>query len=103
MLTDRTYMELRPNERLRAALAATARRDMPELDRLITTCERKTYRMEDQDFMHPLRGFVRMAERHKAELTWLLLGAVTVALAYVDSDEDTTSSLDLLRGAIRGR
>ena len=106
MLTDRAYLTLRPDERLQAALSATARHDMPELDRLITTCERKSYRMEDQDFMHPLRGFLRMAERHRAHLLYSLLGGMTVAglIEAVEEDTPETSErLDKLAGAIKGR
>jgi hypothetical protein len=103
VLTDRAYTALHPGERLQAALSATARRDLPELDKLIATCERKSYRMEDQDFMYPLRGFVKMAQEHRAELTWLLLGAMTVAAAYSEQDEEEAPPLDRLLGAIKGR
>ena len=75
-LTDRTYAALKPQERLRAALSAAARHDDLELDRLIDTCQQKTYRMVDDEFMRPLRRFPLMAERHHAKLTTMALAAV---------------------------
>jgi hypothetical protein len=44
------YDKLSADERARLFVAAAARRDVQELDRLNDTCPRKSYTMEDRDY-----------------------------------------------------
>jgi hypothetical protein len=50
----RRYGRLTPDERVRAALEASARGDFEERDRLIDSCPQRDYRMSDHVFMDRL-------------------------------------------------
>jgi hypothetical protein len=49
-VSDNLYARLTPLERLRAVTSALARHDFAERDRLVDTCERKTYSAVDYEF-----------------------------------------------------
>src|SRR5262245_34582465 len=63
-LADRTYLGLRPDERLRATVSAIARRDEAEQDRLIATCPEKHYTMRDARYSEPLKALITFATMH---------------------------------------
>lgn len=102
-LTDRAYLQLTPRERFRAALSASARHDTYELDRLFATCEKKLYRMDDDDFTRPLRKFGLMANAQKAWLMRALVGILLTNLLAAYAEEDGAEANSIYAGIDRAR
>lgn len=50
-IKDALYDSLTPDQRIHATLAALARDDMKEADRLADTCPEHTYRMKDSAYI----------------------------------------------------
>jgi hypothetical protein len=55
------YEQLTPSERVRAAVSATARDDMEELQRLKETCPKYLYKMTDPKYTDAMRHLFSMA------------------------------------------
>lgn len=73
-LSDRTYMNLSASERLRATIAAQARGDEAEFDRLLETCPLHTYRMQDAQFSMALKGAAAMSAMHQVLTLRMMVG-----------------------------
>ena len=85
------YDQLNAKERFGVAVQALARGDMNELDRLIDTCPKKTYRTGDLAFFTRLKELLTMALMARVEIlstSTKALGMLSVLLALESSDED---------------
>jgi hypothetical protein len=83
----RFYDILSVDERFRLFVAAAARRDEQELDRLNATCPQKTYRMPDYEYIRRKSMFWLLAVTHCNEVHRLDL-AVTALLLLLIATED---------------
>jgi hypothetical protein len=74
------YESLTPRERVVATLEAEARGDQAEARRLVETCPKRTYRMNDAAYAETMRGIVNLAIFLEMELRGYALAA-TYAMA----------------------
>jgi hypothetical protein len=89
-VADRLYERLTPLERLRAIISAKARGDSAERERLVGTCERKTYNMLDAGLIRRADCLHLVALAHAADVNRTALMGMT-ALTCVLAIEDKLS------------
>jgi hypothetical protein len=85
------YDQLNAKERFGVAVQALARGDMNELDRLIDTCPKKTYRTADLAFFTRLKELLTITLMARVEILSTsnkALGVLSVLLALESGDED---------------
>jgi hypothetical protein len=86
------YEKLSADERARLFIAAAARRDVQELDRLNDTCPRKSYIMEDRDYSRRKINLWILTLAHRGDMSrleFLAMASLTVltATARLGKDE----------------
>jgi hypothetical protein len=94
-LADAVYKGLRPQERVRATVAAMARGDEDEQRRLMDTCPHKAYTMADARFVWPLKGLAAMSAAHHAlrlQLMANFVGSLFVGAAVKPESEGFVAS-----------
>lgn len=89
--SDLLYGQFTAPERFRLVVAALARKDLNEVDRLIDSCPRKTYRMPDAAFTEATRGIHILALEFHCRLVrnqgaGLLVLALLIKLRYEGDD-----------------
>ena len=97
-LPDAVYKGLRPQERVKATVAAMARGDATELDRLMDTCPQKHYTMADARFVWPLKGLAALSAMHQAlrlQLIANFAGSLFVGAAIKPEREDYASGMEM--------
>jgi hypothetical protein len=90
-LPDRLYERLSPLERLRALISAKARGDTAERERLVDTCERKTYRMLELGLTGRADSLHLLALAHAADVyrnALMGMTALTCVLVLEDNLSD---------------
>lgn len=73
-----TYEALTTQERIVASVEALARDDTKEKERLVTSCPKRHYKMNDADFVNKMQGFAFLSTVVELDLRGIALDLMTL-------------------------
>jgi hypothetical protein len=94
-LPDKVYERLTPLERLRAIISAKARGDSAERERLVGTCERKTYNMLEAGLTRRADCLHMVALAHAADVNRNALMGMTALTCVLALEDKLTDDAEL--------
>lgn len=96
------YEKLTPDERLSAFIDAAARRDGEEMDRLNATCPRKTYSMEDWNYVRGKNKAIMLASALHGDAARIGLAACFgLGLTFAEDNEMAEKGEKVLSNSVR--
>lgn len=98
-ISPTVYESLTPRQRIIATIEAEARDDQEEVQRLVKTCPKKTYRMNDADYAEEVQLLLADSMAMECDMSYMAINFLFVSLRGKSSPEIWLNSMAVLQAA----